>query len=620
MRTCTAFQKCHQAATKSSSMTGWKNARVCLVMITAFVCPLGCTSGCRSQVDSSATATNPNSKATPASKSPSADEAGGPVGTKSSSSPTASQRAATDTDWEFRERAVELGVSAHYRNGGEAGHAAILESLGGGVALLDFDGDGRLDLFFPRGGTISAKLELAGSASQFFRQSLHGSFQDITVASGLDVVGHYTHGVTAADYDSDGFVDVVVTGYGGIALWHNEGDGTFRELHQPAALRDKLWSSSAAWGDFNGDGHLDLYLTHYVNWSPENHPYCRPPAPQKEREICSPKQFNGLPDTIYYSQGDGTFVDASSAAGLKPDGKGLGVIAVDVDLDGDLDLYVGNDTVENFLYLNDGQGRFSEVGLAAGVATDDRGVPDGSMGVDACDYNNDGQPDLWAANYEREAFALYRNEGAEQFLHVSQSTGITALGGLFVGFGTAFGDLDRDGDEDVMVANGHVIKFPTTAPRRQSPLLLENRRGSRFQRATVPREPYFSKSWESRGLALGDLNGDGNLDVAIAHMNEPSALLINTTNSRGDWVGVRLIGTRSNRTAIGSHLILKTSSGRQLRLVKGGGSYLSQSDYGVHWGVPAGATVEQLEIVWPSGIRQQLTPQLNQWQTIIETP
>jgi hypothetical protein len=522
--------------------------------------------------------------------------------------------------WEFRERAAALGVTAHYRNGGEAGHAAILESLGGGVGILDFDGDGRLDLFFPQGGTINAKLELGGIASQLYRQSLDGSFREVTVASGLDLAGHYTHGVAAADYDNDGFLDVVVTGYGGVALWHNEGDGTFRELHQQTQLGDKLWSSSAAWGDFNGDGHLDLYLAHYVNWSPENHPFCRPPAPHKEREICSPKQFQGLPDAIYYSQGDGTFVDASSRAGLKPDGKGLGVVAADVDLDGDLDVYVGNDTVENFLFLNDGSGKFAEVGLAAGVATDDRGVPDGSMGVDACDYNNDGRPDLWAANYEREAFALYRNEGAEQFLHVSQATGITALGGLFVGFGTAFGDLDRDGDEDVMVTNGHVIKFPTTAPRRQSPLLLENRRGTRFQRVTVPTESYFSKSWESRGLALGDLNRDGNLDVAFAHMNEPSALLINATPSRGDWLGVRLIGTRSNRTAIGSHLILTTSAGRQLRLVKGGGSYLSQSDYGVHWGVPAGATVEHLEIIWPSGIRQQLTPQLNQWQTIIETP
>jgi hypothetical protein len=320
-----------------------------------------------------------------------------------------------------------------------------------------------------------------------------------------------------------------------------------------------------------------------------------------------------LPDVVYFSQGDGTFRDATEASGVAAAerrakaGKGLGVLVCDLDEDGDLDVYVCNDTTENYLFINDGRGVFREVGQLSGVALDDLGVPNGSMGVDVLDYNGDGRLDLWVANYEREAFALYRNEGQGQYLHASQSCGIGALGGLYVGFGTACFDMDHDGDEDIVVGNGHVIKYPTASPRRQRPLILLHE-GGRYRRCDYPCGEYLSSAHEARGLAVGDLDQDGDLDFAVSHLNSPIALLTNETpTSDRHWLQVRLIGVRSPRDAIGARLILHTSQGDRVRQVKGGGSYLSQHAMLVHWGWPADVAVSGLSIRWPSGIEQRLT-------------
>lgn len=547
------------------------------------------------------------------SSSPPAESGAGTVGEPNSSS--AADGGAKHA-FRWREAARASGVDWTYRNGQEAGHAAILESLGGGAALFDYDRDGRLDIWLTGGGAIDKQLATTGLPSQLFRAVEDGRFIAVADRAQVDAARFYSHGAYSADYDADGFLDLLVTGYGGLVLWHNQGDGTFVERQGEAGLADDSWSSSAAWADFNGDGTLDLYVAHYVNWSAKNHPLCELPRTGK-REVCAPRAFSGLPDSLYLGRGDGTFADASRQAVASQPGKGLGVVAADVDSDGDVDVYVGNDTVENFLFVNDGRAGFEEVGLVAGVAVNHLGVPDGSMGVDVGDFNLDGRPDLWVANYEDEAFALYRNEGQGQFLHVSQSSGITALGGLFVGFGTALADFDRDGDEDIVAENGHISLYPNVAPRRQTPLLLENRAG-RFVRARFAAGDYFETPFEGRGVAVGDLDRDGDLDYVGAHLNEPAALMINETPPVGPWIGVRLIGRRSNRDAIGARLTLETSVGPRMRWVKGGGSYLSQSDYGVHWGVPADAEVRQLTIAWPSGVEQTLQPRLNSWQTVVE--
>jgi hypothetical protein len=383
------------------------------------------------------------------------------------------------------------------------------------------------------------------------------------------------------------------------------GDGAFQNVAISSGIIDDRFDTSAGWADFNGDGCLDLYIARYVNWSFHFHPFCTAFQFPTEREICPPRDYEPLPDSVYLSQGDGTFSEVSEWAGLRTDGKGLGVLLCDVEPDGDMDIYVANDTTDNFLYVNDGSGKFEEVGIVADVARDNNGIPNGSMGVDLCDFNRDGLPDLWVANYERESFALYRNEGHGRFLHVSQRLGITDLGGLFVGFGTACEDFDSDGDQDLAVANGHVQKFPANAPRKQLPLLMQYD-GRRYHRAAAAAGTYFGEPHEGRGLAVADFDSDGDLDIAISHLNEPLALLENKFHEQNRWVAVNLIGITSNRDAVGARVELKTSDGTWVRQVIGGGSYLSHSSRCLHFALPEKVAPQLLVVHWPSGQTQEL--------------
>ena len=500
----------------------------------------------------------------------------------------------------FRDFTKESGVDFTYRNGHETEHYSILESIGGGVAMLDYDADGAVDLFFPGGGVLSADRRISGLPGGLFRNGGRGTFSETTQSAGLGTPLFYSHGAAVGDYNSDGFCDLLVTGYGGLALYENLGDGTFREVAASAGLDPGFWYTGAAWGDVNGDGMLDLYVVQYVDWSFENHPRCLA-AGVESADICSPRKFNALPDRLFENRGDGTFQDVSDQAGLKPGGKGLGVLIGDVDLDGDLDIYVANDTTPNFLYENDGQGRFREIGRLSSAAFGDTGTPDGSMGVDLGDFNGDGLPDLWVANFESESFALYRNIGYATFDHVSRSTGITDVGGLYVGWGTAFFDADNDADEDLISVNGHAIRFPLNASVRQRPLLFENRQGERYVNVADQAGPYLSSAWEARGLAVGDLDGDGRDDVVISHQNEPVAVLINQTRTSNRSLRLRMIATNSQRDAVGAVVRIATEGERvQMKQVRGGGSYLSACQREVHVGL-AGARVATVQVRWPAG-------------------
>jgi hypothetical protein len=584
-------------AERSSSQVGWSRVTrrfSCLAFSLVVVANLG---GCRDP------------------ESPVADTGAASDGGRGKSP---SNSRPIETLARFTDVAEAGGVRFTYRDGQEAGHYAILESLGGGTALLDYDLDQSLDIFFPGGGSFGSGNEILGRPGALFRNSGTRTFHEVTVAAGVDQAPHYSHGAAVGDYDDDGFPDLLVTGYGGLLLFHNHGDGTFVESATAAGLIDTLWSSSAAWGDLNGDGTLDLFVAHYVNWSFDNDPVCAAGGGrQGQREVCPPKQFEGLPDVLYFGNGDGTFRDGSHEARIMPVGqppgmsmfdcdKGLGVLLADVDLDGDLDIYVANDTVPKFLYRNRGNGTFDEVGGETGTALSDTATPDGSMGLDLGDFNLDGLPDLWVANYERESLALYRNEGNCQFLHVSRSTGVTAVGSLFVSFGTLFFDFDRDGDEDIFVSNGHVIRFPVNAPLKQMPLLFENR-GGRFVNVAPVAGEYLAAPHLGRGVAAGDIDNDGDIDLILAPINEPAAVLINESSDSNHWLRVRLIGTRSQRDAVGARVELIASSGRQTRQVKGGGSYLSQSDLQCFFGIPHDAKIEKLSIRWPAGGTQELT-------------
>lgn len=507
----------------------------------------------------------------------------------------------------FSDQTELSGIAFVYRNGEEAGHFSILESLGGGVAAMDLDRDGDDDLCFAGGGHFAADQRIEGNANGMFRNRGNWKFDDVSLVSGVSAARYYSHGIARTDYDDDGFPDFLVTGYGGVELLHNLGDGTFENV--PAAvsgLQDSLWSSSAAWADLNNDGFPDLYVAHYVDWSFQNDPFCKAAAPN-DREICPPRSFNGLPDILYMNTGDGGFREKPVGEGIAADGKGLGVVAADMNRDGSVDLYVANDTVPNFLFQNDGAADFSDVSLLSGTSLSDRGVPDGSMGVDVCDFNNDGMPDVWVANYERETSALYQNAGNMIFRHVSQRTGINAAGGLYVGWGTCIQDFDLDGDEDLFVSNGHVIRYPTNAPLMQQPLLFENLAGKRFRNAAVEAGPWFQEHHMGRGAAAADLDNDGDVDLAVSRTNAEATLLRNDSEPAGGWVQVELSGTISSREPVGARVELKSGSTTITRFVKGGGSYGSTNSTRVFFGVPAGDALPSLTIHWPGGFVQNIS-------------
>jgi hypothetical protein len=571
----------------------------------------------------------------------------------------------------FADRTKGSGLEFTFRNGQEANHFAILESLGGGVALIDYDGDGLLDVFVIGGGYYGGpdNRQILGHPCKLFKNLGNFHFKDVTEEVGLkDFPWFYAHGAAVADYDNDGWPDLLLTGWGRLALLKNVDNGKggrqFIDVTARAGLSDGRWSSSAAWADFNGDGLPDVYVCHYVDWSFANDPPCHDYRGGNLRDVCPPKKFTGLPHVLYLNNGDGTFRDASKEAGLRmprteadydllthlgPEakqrlreadkahdyGKGLGVLAVNVKGYGLPDLYVANDTTANFLYLNRGHGQFEEVGLISGTAVDEDGSPNGSMGVSAADVDGTGNFSIFVANYQNEAHALYRNRGRmplvsrsgsravlyggvgsalsavlgdPRFLYASKTTGVAAIGQIYVGFGAGFVDVDRDGAEDIFISNGHVVRYPPQGSEvQQRPVLLRNPRNLAsptakvfFQNVSDQGGPYFRDKHCGRGVAFGDLNNDGRVDLIISHLNEPVAVLENVVDNGNHWLGVELVGT-PYRDAVGARLTLEVGGQKLTRTVLGGGSYLSANDRRIVFGLGKEAKVGRLTVTWPSG-------------------
>jgi RNA polymerase sigma factor (sigma-70 family) len=514
----------------------------------------------------------------------------------------------------FRDMTPKSGVDFIYRNGEEANQYTMLESIGGGVALLDFDGDGLLDVFITGGGHFAGddKKQIKGHPCKLYKNLGNWKFADVTREVGLDRIAFYTHGVAVADYDRDGWPDLLVTGYGQVALFHNESDGKggrrFVDVTKKAGLTEDLWSTSAAWADFDSDGYPDLYICHYLDWSFENHPTCSYDG--KTRDICPPKQFNAQPHKVYRNNADGTFTDVSKEAGLRTDGKGLGVVVVDVNDDGKPDVFVANDTEDHFLYLNQstpGKIRFDEIGLNAGVARDDRGTPTGSRGVAVADYDNSGRPALLVTGYEGEILSLYRNEGKDDkrvFRYVSHAAGLARVGQNTVGWGVGFFDLDNDGRLDLFIANGHVLRHPTgKAKVAQPPLLLRNE-GGKFTDVTGQGGPYFQKDHRGRGVAFGDLDNDGRIDLVISHLNEPVVLLRNEAKTANHWLGVELQG-KKHRDVTGAKLTVEVEGlPPQTHFAVGGGSFASAGDARHVFGLGKAKRTGKLTVQWPGGKEQ----------------
>ena len=508
----------------------------------------------------------------------------------------------------FRDATQECGINAIYENGEQSNEHSIVESLGGGVGLMDFDRDGCLDAFFPGGGKITKDQPLAGLPNTLWKNLGPAKFNNVSAQSRIELPQTLTHGCSAADIDNDGFCDVLITGYGGLQVLRNQGDGTFIDCTMTSKIDDTAWSSSAAWGDFNEDGNLDLYVAHYVDWSWKNHPQC-PTTQPGVFDVCTPNDFGPLRHVVFMSNGDWTFSKRDDEAGLDKGGKGLGVVIADLNDDKRIDIYVANDTTNNFLYLGDGTGRFTDAGLQSGTAVDGNGTPNGSMGLVVFDFNQDQRPDLWVTNYENETYALYENAGNGSFLWATERAGINALGRKFVGFGTTSGDFDQDGDEDIVVANGHVMLHPAQSTSSQQSVFLENKfvgDTRRLARAELEAPSYFSSLHRGRGVVTGDLDNDSDLDLVFSNTREPAALLLNESNRHGTQVQINLVGTKSNRDAIGSVGILKTNKRSYLRTIVGGGSYLSQNPYTLTWSVPEGEQIIELKITWPNGEQQSI--------------
>lgn len=545
------------------------------------------------------------------------------AGTSQTVGPNSSASGQAESPIEFHDVTKAIGVQHVYHNGEESNLFTYLEAMGGGVGTLDYDNDGWEDLFFPSGGRLPELGKIEPLPGLLMRNREGQNFIDVTYPAHADQADYYSQGIAAGDLNSDGFADFLVTGFGGLNLFLNQGDGTFIESAQRLGMDDPQFSTSAGMGDINNDSLLDIYVAHYVDWSWEKNPECKSTA--GVRDVCPPAAFGGVQDAVFMNQANGKFVRVTSEIGLVAEGKGLGVVCADFDQDGKIDVYVANDTNNNYMYINQGNGRLLERGVDSGTALDDKGVSNGSMGVAVLDYDGNSTPDLWVCNYEDETFALYKNDGGANFRFVSSAAGITALGSLFVAFGTVSGDFDRDGDEDLAVVNGHVLRYPSDNTVPQFPLILTNNAKGRFVRQQFTSDNYFAKRWRGRGLIAFDYDHDGDIDMAAANVNEPAAVLRNDTASSGAWCELELIGWQSNRNAIGAQLTFHSRiDGKQkqtLRWVVGGGSFLSQSSYVVHWSCPKDELLDHIEVKWPSGIVQQIQkPEMNVLHQILEIP
>ncbi len=507
-------------------------------------------------------------------------------------------RESQEGDW-FVNVASAAGVDFAYSSGAESGFYQLLESVGGGAALLDFDQDGNLDIFISGGGDLRGPtVQVSGAACCLYRNLGDFKFEDVTASVGLDDDSLYTHGVTVGDYNRDGWPDLFVAGYGGVRLYRNEKGKSFTDVTAAAKLNKcNGWNVQGAFADLNRDGWLDLYILTYAEWQPDAKEVCD--NDQDLKDICGPTLFDGAQDQVYFSNRDGTFENVTAEAGIVPGNRGLGVTITDVNEDGWQDIFVANDVEQNQLYLGGEKLPYREEGVLAGVAFSTRGDREGSMGVATGDFNRDGRLDIFYTNYANQDNSLCESVGPASFIPAADKTGLSGVSRRWVGFGTVLVDFDNDGWQDIAIANGHVAYDRRDSPFFQAPQLFQNKQGKRFVDISPRGGPYFSGRYSGRGIAAGDLNNDGAYDLVVVHQDEPVAILKNT-RPPGHWVRVQLRGVKSNTGGVGARITLKRSD-RELSFWSGAGdSYASASEQRVIIPLLDDQPVD-ITVTWPSG-------------------
>jgi enediyne biosynthesis protein E4 len=525
--------------------------------------------------------------------------------------------AASAPELQFTDVTHAVGIDFKHENSATSSKY-LVETMGGGVALFDYDNDGRLDVFFTNGARIDDPMppgKLPDKSdpkfwNRLYRQDADGTFSDVTEKAGLTGMPQNRYGMGAAvgDYDNDGFPDLYVTNYGGNTLYRNNGDGTFSDVTQKAGVAASGWSTSAGFFDADNDGKLDLFVTRYVDWTFQNNGYCGEKKPGY-RAYCHPDNYAGTTSVLFHNNGDGTFTDVSAKAGLAgATGKGLGVSFADYDQDGFVDVYVANDSVQSFLFHNNGDGTFTELGLLVGVGFNEDGKTFAGMGVDFADYDNDGRPDIVVTDLSNERYRLFRQSSDGTFQDATHSSGLGAATLLFSGWSTRFFDYDNDGWKDIFVAQGHVMDtIEKTSPNLrylEPPLLLRNESG-RFVRARAGEA--LEKDWPGRGAAFGDLDKDGDVDVVVSNVGQRPLVLRNDGGNAKSWLGIRTAGRTSNRDGIGCRVKVVPASGPvQYFTVNTTAGYLSASDKALLVGLGGAAMARHVEIRWPSGVVQKL--------------
>jgi len=492
------------------------------------------------------------------------------------------------------------------------------ETVGGGCAFLDYDNDGWMDILFVNSGPSDFFHPDKPLRNALYHNNHDGTFTDVTDKAGLAISKSFGMGVAVGDYDGDGWPDIYITAYGKNTLYHNNKDGTFTDVTERARVAVNGWSTNAVWFDYDNDGKLDLFVSSFVeynkNLSCGDNKFGR-------KYYCIPRVFAPRPSRLFHNNGDGTFTDVSQRSGIaRSPGKSFGVVVTDVNNDGWMDLFVANDTLPNFLFINQHDGTFKEVGLEAGVAYSDSGTVRSGMGVDAADYDNSGWQSLFVANIDQERFSLYHNEKDMTFFDQSGEIGPATR--VLSGWGLKFFDYDNDGNADLILANGHpddMVEMRNTQTTYKEPLLMFENVNGKFRNVSAESGPVFGKLYPARGLAVGDFDNDGYLDILICNNGEPPLLLHNEGDHRNNWIGLQLVATKSNSASIGAVITWVAGGTKTSRLKNGGGSYLASHDPREILGIVTANKIDSVEVKWPSGTVDRITnPPINQYIRVVE--